>query len=102
MYNVTKFCKTLDLNLEKSAALLSQFHLTHLFFTSKLDMSAEKVYTYFKDLTMCHSLPVRKILYFIIIVTLSSIHYFSSLQILSRFFLTKKRKTLWSFSVNYI
>ncbi|XP_018574936.1 uncharacterized protein LOC108913795 [Anoplophora glabripennis] len=57
MYNVTKFCKTSDYNLEKTGALLSQFYLTHLFFTSKLDISAEKVYTYFKDLTMCHSLP---------------------------------------------
>ncbi|KAJ8920990.1 hypothetical protein NQ315_015785 [Exocentrus adspersus] len=57
MYNIRKFCKVRGFNLEKAGATLSQFYLTHLFFTSKLDMSSEKIYIYFKDLMMCHSLP---------------------------------------------
>ncbi|KAG5892977.1 hypothetical protein JTB14_015021 [Gonioctena quinquepunctata] len=57
MYNVTMFCKNMGLGLQKSAAVLSQFHMTHIFFTSNFNMSAEKVYSYFKELSLCHSLP---------------------------------------------
>ncbi|CAG9825453.1 unnamed protein product [Phaedon cochleariae] len=57
MYNTMKFCESHGFNLEKSAVILSQFYLTHIYFTSTLDTSAEKVFTYFKELTLCHSLP---------------------------------------------
>ncbi|XP_050309252.1 uncharacterized protein LOC126745447 isoform X2 [Anthonomus grandis grandis] len=55
--DVTKFCQSQSYDLEKVASVLSQFYLTHNYFTSSVDVSAEKVYIYFKDLMMCHSLP---------------------------------------------
>nr|XP_023024248.1 uncharacterized protein LOC111512373 isoform X1 [Leptinotarsa decemlineata] len=57
MYTTTMFCKKYDLSLQKSAAVLSQFHLTHIYFTSNFNVSAEKAYLYFKELSMSHSLP---------------------------------------------
>ncbi|XP_044266394.1 uncharacterized protein LOC123012499 [Tribolium madens] len=57
MYSVTKFCTSSNYTVEQTGALLSQFYLTHLFFTSVLDVGPEKVYEYFKELQMCHSLP---------------------------------------------
>ncbi|KYB27156.1 hypothetical protein TcasGA2_TC013540 [Tribolium castaneum] len=57
MYSVTKFCTSASYTVEQTGALLSQFYLTHLFFTSVLDVGPEKLYEYFKGLQMCHSLP---------------------------------------------
>lgn len=58
MYSVRKFCIYSMFIDEQCGAVLSQFHLTHLYFTSNLHISAEKVYLHFKELTFCHSLPV--------------------------------------------
>ncbi|CAG9831256.1 unnamed protein product [Diabrotica balteata] len=57
MLSVTKFCKRYNYNLEKSGALLSQFYLTHVLTTSSSDRSTEKVYNYFKELALAHTLP---------------------------------------------
>ncbi|CAH1955865.1 unnamed protein product [Acanthoscelides obtectus] len=57
MYNVVKFCKKAQFNLEKCGAILSTFYMTHNYVISRFDVSAEKIYNYFKDLVMCHSLP---------------------------------------------
>uniref|UniRef100_A0A6P7H4Z5 Uncharacterized protein LOC114347073 n=1 Tax=Diabrotica virgifera virgifera TaxID=50390 RepID=A0A6P7H4Z5_DIAVI len=57
MLSVTKFCKRCNYNLEKSGALLSQFYLTQILTTSSSDRSTEKVYTYFKELALAHTLP---------------------------------------------
>uniref|UniRef100_A0AAR5P9E1 Uncharacterized protein n=1 Tax=Dendroctonus ponderosae TaxID=77166 RepID=A0AAR5P9E1_DENPD len=55
--DVTKFCQSRAFDVEKTATVLSQFYQTHLYFTSGLQVSAEKIYIYFKELMMCHSLP---------------------------------------------
>ncbi|RZC41129.1 uncharacterized protein BDFB_009096 [Asbolus verrucosus] len=57
MYTVIKFCRASKFTVEQTGAVLSQFYLTHLFFTSCLNVGAEKVYEYFKELQLCHSLP---------------------------------------------
>jgi hypothetical protein len=61
IYTVTKFCKRSNFNLEQTGAVLSQFYLTHVFFTNSLNVGAEKLYEYFKELQLCHSLPVRNV-----------------------------------------
>lgn len=58
LFDVVKFCRSRDFDTEKSAATMSQFYQTHIYFTSGLEVSAEKLYIYFKELVMCHSLPV--------------------------------------------
>lgn len=58
MYSVRKFCDSSEFNLEQSGATLSMFYLTHRYFTSLLQVSAEKVYEYFKEFVMKHSLMV--------------------------------------------
>lgn len=60
--DVTRFCKSCAFDAEKTATVLSQFYQTHLYFTSGLEVTAEKTYIYFKELMMCHSLPVRNFL----------------------------------------
>lgn len=58
MYNVTKFCKKSEFDDEKSGAVLSSFHLSHIYLTSNFMMPLNKIYIYFKDLLLCHCLPV--------------------------------------------
>ncbi|KAF7287161.1 hypothetical protein GWI33_002532 [Rhynchophorus ferrugineus] len=55
--DVIKFCKKYNFNNEKCGCVLSQFYLTHLYFTGNIDVSPLKVYLYFKNIMMCHSLP---------------------------------------------
>lgn len=62
MFDVVKFCRACEFDTEKSAATMSQFYQTHIYFTSGLEVSAEKLYIYFKELMMCHSLPVKSLL----------------------------------------
>ncbi|CAG9772302.1 unnamed protein product [Ceutorhynchus assimilis] len=55
--DVINFSKFHKYDTEKTATLLSQFFLTHKYFISGQEVGAEKLYIYFKDLMMCHSLP---------------------------------------------
>lgn len=57
MYNTAKFCEKLDFDIERTGAVLSIFYLTHIFTTSRYDLSSEMVYSYFKELLFCHTLP---------------------------------------------
>ncbi|XP_044750126.1 uncharacterized protein LOC123310649 [Coccinella septempunctata] len=55
MYTVIKFAKRNDFNLKQTGALLSQFYLTHKIFISSFNVAAEKLYLYFKEIMICHS-----------------------------------------------
>ncbi|XP_045471524.1 uncharacterized protein LOC123678522 [Harmonia axyridis] len=55
MYTIVKFARKHDFNLKQSGALLSQFYLTHMTFTSSFNIAAEKLYLYFKEIMICHS-----------------------------------------------
>lgn len=55
--NVRKFCKKSDFDIERTGAVLSLFYLTHIYTTSKFDISVDKVFSYFKELFFCHILP---------------------------------------------
>ncbi|KAJ3662544.1 hypothetical protein Zmor_006888 [Zophobas morio] len=57
MHTVLKYCKKSNFGIEQTGAVLSQFYLTHLLFTGSLDVGAEKLYDYFKNLQLCHSAP---------------------------------------------
>lgn len=57
MYNVLNFSKKLGLDLEGIGATLSIFYLTHIYATSKFDLSPDKIFAYFKELLICHTLP---------------------------------------------
>lgn len=99
IYNVRKFCKNGCFNLEQSGAILSQFHLTHLYMKSDSQIPAEKVYLYFKELMLCHSLPV-------IIPQAFKVNLFnklfSFLPNILKFSQSKNRNKSWNCLVKYI
>lgn len=57
MFNVQNFCKRNKFDINRTGATLSVFYLTHIYTTSKYDLSSEKVFSYFKELLFCHTLP---------------------------------------------
>ncbi|CAG9865373.1 unnamed protein product [Phyllotreta striolata] len=57
MLSVAKFCFKQRYTLEKSAALMSQYYLTHLLVVTSFHKSTEKVYNYYKELSLCYTLP---------------------------------------------
>lgn len=59
MYTMVKFARRNNFNLKQIGALLSQFYLTHMIFTSSFNISAEKLYLYFKEIMICHSVAVK-------------------------------------------
>ncbi|KAL1490713.1 hypothetical protein ABEB36_013364 [Hypothenemus hampei] len=57
MVDVTKFCQKQEYITQKATTVLSQFYQTHIYFICNADSTAEKIYIYFKDLVLQHSLP---------------------------------------------
>ncbi|KAL3281184.1 hypothetical protein HHI36_004401 [Cryptolaemus montrouzieri] len=55
MYTIIKFSRQHGFNLKQTGALLSHFYLTHMIFTSSYNIAAEKLYLYFKEIMLCHS-----------------------------------------------
>lgn len=58
MYNIQKFCKSSSFNVQQSGAVLSMFYLIHRYFTSSLHVTPDKIYTYFKEFVLHHSVSV--------------------------------------------
>ncbi|KAK9879730.1 hypothetical protein WA026_006790 [Henosepilachna vigintioctopunctata] len=55
MYTVVKFSRKNCFNLKQLGAIMSQFYLTHMIFTSSFNICAEKLYLYFKEIMLCHA-----------------------------------------------
>ncbi|XP_031343858.1 uncharacterized protein LOC116171264 isoform X2 [Photinus pyralis] len=55
IYSVLQFCKTSRMSLVQTGTLLSIFYLTQHYFSSTFDTTTEKVYHFFKEYILLHS-----------------------------------------------